>query len=225
MEEPLPVTPLPSKVLQSFIDSESDETGAQDVIFSSPDTKHNLNALVTLRRGLQPSSSSSCLSSFQSANGEESLKKLPSGICTLSRKAPIRRISIGNQFAKHERQNHVLTKSLSETANSMPTAYNPNEPLTRHPIKQQMPTDHLQSVDNYFTRTKSIMVTIGPLTKEVCGKLNISWENSDPCVSPQDTKVTITMHALSCASLGVCDNRLTITTTCIDYTTTTRTHT
>ena len=189
MEEPLRISPLPSKVLQSFINSESDETEPQDVFFKCSDTKPNLNALVTLPRGLQSSS-------LQNTIDEESelpSKKLSSSICTLSRKAPIRRTSIGGDQSIIKKRNHVLTKSLSETLDSMPNAYNPKEPLIKQPIKRRTstPTDHLHSDDNYFTRTKSIMATIGPLTKEVCGKLNISWENSDPCVSPQDTKVHI----------------------------------
>ena len=186
MEEALRISPLPSKVLQSFINSESDETEPQEVFSSCPNGKQNINALVTLPRGLH-SSSLSALRDTITEESQSSSKKQPS---TLSRKAPIiRRTSTSDHLAKHERKYHVLTKSQSATLNSMPTAYNPNEPLTKLPIKQQMSTNHLQSGDNYFTRTKSIRATIGPLTKEVCGKLNISWENSDPCVSPQDNKV------------------------------------
>ena len=190
MEEALPLSPLPSKVLQSFINSVSDETEAQEVFSSSPDAKPNVNALVTLPRGLQSSS----LSSFQDAISEESgspSKKLPSGICTLSRKAPIRRTSTNDQFAKHDRTNHVLSKSKSTaTMDHTLSPYNPNEPLAKLPIKQQKPTPgNVQSGDSYFTRTKSINTTIGPLTKEVCGKLNISWEKIDPCVPLQDSQV------------------------------------
>ena len=192
MEEALQISPLPSKVLQSFINSESDETEQQEVFSSSPSGKQNINALVTLPRGLHPSSSLSALQDTITEESQSPAKKLPS---TLSRKAPIRRTSManGDHFTKHERKNYVLTKSHSATTlpDSMPTAYNPNEPLTKLPIKQQISTNHLQSGDTYFTRTKSINITIGPLTKEVCGKLNISWENSDPCVSPQDNKVCL----------------------------------
>ena len=184
------VSPLPSKVLQSFINSVSDETDPQEVFSISSDTKPSVNALVTLPRGLQASSS---LSSFQDSISEESgspSKKLPSGICSLYRKAPVRRISTGEHYAKYDRKNHELTKSSSAaTMDNTLSPYNPNEPLSKLPIKQQKSTDHLQSGDSYFTRTKSINATIGPLTKEVCGKLNISWENIDPCVSPQDAQV------------------------------------
>lgn len=191
MEEVLRISPLPSKVLQSFINTESDEIEQQEVFSSCPNGKPNINALVTLPRGLHSSS----LSALQDTIIEESSspsKKLPSSMCTLSRKAPIRRTSVASSdhFAKQpERKNHVLTKSHSATLEGMPTAYDPNEPLTKLPIKQQISTNNFQSREDYFTRTKSINVTIGPLTKEVCGKLNISWENSDPCVSPQDNKV------------------------------------
>ena len=191
MEEVFQISPLPSKVLQSFINSEYDETEQQEVFSSCPSGKQNISALVTLPRGLHPSS----LSALQDINTEESpspSKKPPSSMSSLSRKAPIRRTSMANgdhATKQHARKNHVLTKSHSATLESMPTAYDPNEPLTKLPIKQQISTNHLQSGDNYFTRTKSIKATIGPLTKEVCGKLKISWENSDPCVSPQDNKV------------------------------------
>lgn len=188
MEEAFRVSPLPSKVLQSFINSESDETEQQEVFSSCSDTKQDISAFVTLPRGLQSSS----LSSFQDAIAEESeslSKKPSSSICTLSRKAPIRRTSIGGQFAKHNRKNHVLAKSNSATLDNTLSAYNPNEPLTKLPIKRQMSNDHLLLGDSYFTRTKSINAAVGPLTKEVCVKLNISWENNDPCVSPQDSQV------------------------------------
>ena len=191
MEEVLQVSPLPSKVLQSFINSEPDETEMQEVFSSSPDTRQNVNALATLRRGPQSQS----LSSFQDPIAEESestSKKLPSSICTLSRKAPIRRTSTNDQLAKHDRKNqsHLLTKSHSATLDNVLSPYSPTEPLTKLPIKQHLTSDHLQSAaDSYFTRTKSINATIGPLTKEVCGKLNISWEKNDPCVSPQDSQV------------------------------------
>ena len=190
MEEALQISPLPSKVLQSFINSESDETEQQEVFSSSLNGKQNISALVTLPRGLHGSSSLSALQDTITEESPSSSKKLPSSM-PLSRKAPIRRTSMANSdhFTKYERKNHVLTKSHSATLDSMPTAYDPNEPLTKLPIKQQISTNHLQSGDSYFTRTKSINVTIGPLTKEVCGKLNISWENSDPCVAPQDNKV------------------------------------
>lgn len=190
MEEALSVSPLPSKVLQSFINSVSDETEPQEVFSTSSDTRPNVSALVTLPRGLQSSSS---LSSFQDAISEESgslPKKLPSGISSLSRKAPVRRTSTGEHFARHTTRNHILSKSSSvTTVDNTLSPYNPNEPLAKLPIKQQKFTDHVQSGDSYFTRTKSINTTIGPLTKEVCGKLNISWENVDPCVSPQDSQV------------------------------------
>ena len=196
MEESIQISPLPSKVLQSFINSESDETELQEVLSSSPETKTNINALLTLPRGIRPSSS---FNSFQDAIAEvepEVSKTHSSGICTLSRKPPIRRISTTDHMYKYTRKK--LTHSQSEIMNGTPTAYSPKEPLTKNlPIKQPQSKDHLQPQDNYFTRTKSISATIGPLTKEVCTKLNISWENSDPCVSPQDTKVHIVMKYFS----------------------------
>lgn len=193
MEEVLRISPpLPSRVLHSFIDSESDETEQQDIFSSSPpdNCKQNISSLVTLPRSINSSSS---LYSFQDTVPEGS--EIPSKKI-LSRKAPIiRRTSAGEQFAKY-RKNHVFEKSLSATLDgTMPAAYNPSEPLTKLPIKQQMSVhcSRLQTGDSYFTRTKSIKATIGPLTKEVCGKLNISWEDSDPCVSPQDKVHTITV--------------------------------
>ena len=181
MEEALQTSPLPSKVLKSFINSEADESEPQDVFSSSQNGKQNINALVTLPRGLQSSS----LSSFQSVTFEEPEppKKI---LSSLSRKPNIRKTSTNSM---HQRKNPVLKKSQSASLDGMPNAYNPNEPLTKIPIKQQTFTNHLQSADSYFTRTKSIKSTIGPLTKEVCEKLNILWENNDPCASPQDNKV------------------------------------
>lgn len=178
MEESLQLSPLPSRVLQSFINSEFDDTELEDVFSSSLDAKPNINALVTLPRTVQ-----SLSALHDDAIAEESGTSSKT-FSSLSRKAPIRKISIPDRFGR--KSHYTLTKSQSA---DMPNPYNPNKPLTKHPIKQQRSTDHLQSQDNYFTRTKSINATIGPLTKEVCGKLNISWENSDPCVSPQETKV------------------------------------
>jgi len=185
MEESLQLSPLPSKVLQSFINSESDDTELQDVFSKSPDTKPNINALVTLPRSIQPSA-------LHNAIAEES-EKPSKTLSSLFRKAPIRRTSTTDQLIRKPR---TLTKSQSS---EMPIPYNPNQPLTIHPIKQQRSTNHLELQDNYFTRTKSIRATIGPLTKEVCGKLNISWESSDPCMSLQETKVRLVMK-FSCTN-------------------------
>ena len=191
MEESLRFSPIPSKVLKSFINLEADESEPPDVFSSSQDGRQNINALVTLPRGLQSSS----LSSLQSTITEES--ELPKkNHSSFSRKGPIRRTSTNNI---HHTNNPVLMESPSPPLDDgMPIPYNPNKPLTKIPIKQQIFTNHLQSTDNYFTRSKSIKATIGPLTKEVCGKLNISWEDSDPCVSPQDNKVRA-----RCASIAI----------------------
>jgi len=50
----------------------------------------------------------------------------------------------------------------------VPHAYNPNEPLTNFPPKK--------SSSRSLARVRSIKATIGPLTKEVCEKLNMSLQ-------------------------------------------------
>ena len=62
-----------------------------------------------------------------------------------------------------------LTRAYSlDSPLSLPRAYNPKEPLTNFPPKKSF------SSRDKLVRVKSIKTTIGPLTKEVCEKLNMS---------------------------------------------------
>lgn len=194
MEDVL-VSPVPSRVLQSFINSEPDDSD-QDVVFpSTPTFRNNLNALVTLPRGTRP-----CTSPLPLSISEESESPPSPTSATFSRKSAVKKNSFDH--AKNEGKGHsAFKKSISSPGIVIPSAYNPKEPLVKHPVTikktidgQTEPTNKRHSVA--FTRTKSINAAIGPLTKEVCGKLKISWEGSDPCVSLSMTEVNTYLHIL-----------------------------
>ena len=191
--EDILISPVPSRVLQSFINSEPDDSD-QDVVFPStpPFSRNNLNALVTLPRGTRP-----CTSPLPPSISEESETPTSS---TFSRKSAVKKNSF--DYGKNEGKGHnAFKKSISVPGIVVPSSYNPKQPLVKHPVTikktvdgQTEPTNKRHSVA--FTRTKSINAAIGPLTKEVCGKLKISWEDSDPCVSLSTTEVNTLLHTV-----------------------------
>jgi len=195
--EDILASPVPSRVLQSFINSEPDES-EQDLVFpNTPPFKNsvNLTALLTLPRGGRLCTSP--LPSHHSSISEDSEAPPSPTASTFSRKTAVKRNSIDHSKTEGKVSHGTFKKSLSTTGVEVPPAYDPKEPLVKHPVttKQKFLDQQVSSTANRrqsiaFTRTKSINATIGPLTKEVCGKLNISWADNDPCVSMSQAEVS-----------------------------------
>ena len=171
---------VPSEMLKSFIDSDelqesrkSPSNGLKSV--------SNPKAVTTLcHQPMRPTTLSSASSSRGSMilpifeDGEDGRKPSPSSRRTLKnklKKAIIFRKS--HSQAKMVPDNNFNTNlyraySMDSPLNTL-HAYNPNVPLTNFPSKKSFCSHGLVSV-------KSVKTSIGPLTKNVCEKLNMSLD-------------------------------------------------
>jgi len=185
-------SPAPSEMLKSFIDCDEIQVPRRPAPHISKYVPRSnvVEAVATIRhqptRPIALSSSSSSRGSMVSMRSISEDKEddgksfLPSSIdIPLKRKRAIYRKS-HTQAVLEVPVDELKTKlSRAYSLDSplrIPHVYNPNEPLTNFPQKKSSSHD--------LVRVRSIKATIGPLTKEVCEKLNISFE-----LDPYQTKV------------------------------------
>ena len=155
-------TPVPSEVLKSFVESNTLKARRRP----SPHALKFANAVKTVVRSATISSTSS--SSRGSLTSNISEDKEVDGLSSPSSNSPL-------NVAK---QMHSLIEEGDESqANSVfldgsiktPHAYSPSAPLTNFPTKKSFSSHGEVNV-------RSVKTSIGPLTKKVCEKLNMSLQ-------------------------------------------------
>jgi len=169
---------VPSEMLKSFIDSDELEESRN----SSSNAKL-VKAVTTLcRQPMRPTTLSSSSSSKRSIilpiseDKEDDRQPSPRSSIPLKNKLkPSFIFRKSRTQAVMELDNKTNSNQLLARAYSMDSplntlhAYNPNVPLTNFPSKKLFSSHQLVSV-------RSVKTSIGPLTKNVCEKLNMSLE-------------------------------------------------
>jgi len=175
-------SPAPSEMLKSFIDCDEVEVPRKPPPHVSKYVpRSNVEAVTTMcHQPIRPttvSSSSSSRGSMVSMKSisedkEDDEESSPSSTdIPLKRKRAIYRKSQTQTIIEVPDDKPKLKLSRAYSLDSplrIPHAYNPNEPLTNFPPKKSSPRG--------LVRVRSIKATIGPLTKEVCEKLNMSLQ-------------------------------------------------
>jgi len=174
---------VPSEMLKSFIDSDElqESRNSPSNGLKSVSNSKVVEAVTTLcRQPMRPTTLSSASSSRGSMilpiseDGEDGRQPSPSSRITLKNKLKKAIIFRKSQTqAKMELDNNFKTNlyraySMDSPLNTL-HAYNPNVPLTNFPSKKSFSSRGLVSV-------RSVKTNIGPLTKNVCEKLNMSLE-------------------------------------------------
>ena len=181
-------SPAPSEMLKNFIDSDEIEVPRRlpprvskyvprSNVVEAVTTVHDHHPIRPVALSTDSSSRGSMLSmkSISEDKEDDGQSSPPSSSSTdtpLKRKRAIYRkwqthtlIEVSDVKPKVE-----LSRAYSlDSPLRIPHAYNPNEPLTNFPAKKSFSPHGL-------VRVRSIKATIGPLTKEVCEKLNMSLQ-------------------------------------------------
>ncbi|XP_065917806.1 phosphatidylinositol 4,5-bisphosphate 3-kinase catalytic subunit gamma isoform-like isoform X3 [Dysidea avara] len=171
-------SPVPSAMLKSFIDS--DELEASNVPHSSVyvSISNGVEAVATMPRqpirsiALSSASSSqgSMISTISEDKEDDGQPSLLSSTPLKRKKAIYRKSQTQTRLEVDDKPKaNTLFRAYSMDSVAVPNAYSPNVPLTNFPTKKPLFSHGLVSA-------KSIKTCIGPLTKKVCEKLNMSLQ-------------------------------------------------